>query len=136
MKLNLIYQIKYIHSNEAPASLCSCIVDRIIAYERQVARRYAAFQGLVTLFSLVATVYVADAVATSFSQSGFYYYLELMFSGDMKVMTYWKEIGMSLAESLPVLGIAGLLTGIALILWSGSRTANNVRVSLSPRVTA
>lgn len=136
MKLNLIYQIKYIHSNEAPASLCSCIVDRIIAYERQVARRYAAFQGLVTFFSLTATVYVANTVTTSFSQSGFYYYLELVFSGDMKVMTYWKEIGMSLAESLPVLGVALLLAAIALSLWSGSRTVSNVRVSLSQRAIA
>ncbi|MEK7463905.1 MAG: hypothetical protein AAB610_02155 [Patescibacteria group bacterium] len=77
--------------------------------------------GLLSLGSfagiIASGIYVKDILLTS----GSFEYFSLLFS-DVKTLAYWKELSLSMAESLPFLGLA-MLCGIgALFLWSAMRT--------------
>ena len=61
-----------------------------------------------------STVYAINA----YSGSSFASYFSLIFSDMGSVSLWWKELGLSLLESLPILGTMLVLGSIFLVLWS------------------
>lgn len=110
-------------SNElaVPEGLGERVLARIAIVARAKDRfdRYAwgAF-FVVSLSGFVASgVYAAER----FSTSGFGSYLSLLFSDIGSFANIWKDLGLSLVESLPVLGIGIFLASVWALLWSARK---------------
>ncbi|MDD4989276.1 MAG: hypothetical protein PHV42_02520 [Candidatus Pacebacteria bacterium] len=56
------------------------------------------------------------------NQSGFSQYASLLFSDNSVFFSYWKDLGLSLVESLPLVSTVLLLGVVLVFLWSGART--------------
>lgn len=106
---------------DPPQGLLSAILARIarIARERQRAARirFAAFgMGLVVSGGML--IPVVSYTLHEFYASGFYEYFSIFFSDSAMAMTYWRELLISMAETLPSLAILFLLGLVAAALWS------------------
>lgn len=123
-----------IQITEVPSGLCNSVIQHIVAYERKVAKRKCIAQGVLSAASLVGGVVIFNAVVQSFAQSGFYQYFQLIFSGDSEVLTYWKELSMSLVESVPLVGTIVFLAVFGIFIWSAGNTAKNARVLMHPTI--
>ena len=89
--------------------------------KRRIFIRQASY-GLLSLGSfggvIASGIYVKNILLTSGSLE----YFSLLFS-DAGILSYWKELSLSIAESLPIFGLAMLCGVGALFLWSAMRTA-------------
>ena len=108
---------------QAPASLRKTVYERIASFERRArAMKLSSLVGLalISLSGFVAScVYVWNTVAAS----GFTQYVALVFS-DATALSYSKDLGLSILESLPALGIAAALAAALVSVgsfWSFSR---------------
>jgi hypothetical protein len=63
----------------------------------------------------------------AFAMSGFGHYLSLLFIDARLVLANWHDFAMSLLESFPALGAAGLLAGIAAVLMSFRSVFTNAK---------
>jgi len=95
--------------------------------ERRSDRRALLGYGLLSFTLLAVIVPVFKDLAVQFSQSGFGEYLSLALSGGA-VASYWKELMLSLAESLPAWGIAICLTLVALLFGSLRAVVRHVKI--------
>ena len=77
--------------------------------------------GLVSLCSLGGLIATVLYINKIISASGTYEYISLIFS-DIQALTYWRELLLSVADSLPFLGLAMLFGVGALFLWSILKT--------------
>jgi hypothetical protein len=68
--------------------------------------------------SVAALIPVAISLMKAFAASNFDAYMSLVFSDRSVIISSWKEITASLAESLPALTLAAALVLIAAFLWS------------------
>ena len=99
----------------------------IIKELHKLERRKLFFkQGIYELISIIsflsiipATVYIID----SFSNSSIYEYISLIFT-DIETLSYWKELSLSLLESIPFLELAIGFGVLGIFLWSMVRTLN------------
>ena len=100
-------------SYEPKENLSLDIWTRILKRKKQAIRfRLYAFSslGIISLFSFVP---VFKALFTEFAQSGFSDYLSLAFSNGSSLVVYWKDLALSLVESLPIFDVV-LSFGIVL----------------------
>ena len=89
---------------------------------------YASATGILSIATLVPmTIYFIN----QFWQSGFYQYLSLVFSNGGLVATYWKELLLSLAESLPVLSIMAVLILVLVLLTSSKYIIRNTQIAFA-----
>lgn len=65
--------------------------------------------SFIGLFSLVGLVPAFQMLFRDFTQSGFSEYFSLLFGGG-SLASYWRELALSLAESLPALSIIATLS--------------------------
>ena len=79
--------------------------------------RVRIFAGSAAL-SVVALVPVISNLVTALKASNFGTYVSLLFSDGGMFLAFWKEIGASLIESLPVIAVAGTLALLGVLLWS------------------
>jgi hypothetical protein len=93
-------------------------------------RRLFFKQGIYELISIIsflsiipATVYIVD----SFSTSGIYEYISLIFT-NIETLSYWKELSLSLLESIPFLGLAIGFGVLGIFLWSMVRALDAHRM--------
>ncbi|HEV8666466.1 MAG TPA: hypothetical protein VN665_01280 [Candidatus Paceibacterota bacterium] len=112
---------------EPPQGLYGSIMSRIDLAKRRAAKTRAGLSGLVAILSGAALVPVAEYTAQQFYASGFYDYLSLLLSDHTLVMTYWREFGLSLVESLPSLAILLFVPIAVALVWSLMRLVKNVR---------
>ena len=104
MKHNLttIFQkAKYEPSTDLAENIWQTIMRR---NKRQIQFRLWAFACL-GIASLGGLVPVFKMLLGDLTQSGFYEYFSLIFSDGGSIVSYWKELVLSLAESLPVMSI-------------------------------
>lgn len=116
-----------------PEGLSEVIYARIEGIKRRQAKiriAYASFAGAV---SLVASIPALQYCISSFTETGFWQYLSLLFSDGGVAIIYWKELLLSLAESLPVLGSAIILALAFVIVGSLKYIIENTR-TLSTRI--
>ena len=97
------------------------------AQKRQAKIHLVAFATL-DVFALIGIVTSVIYLSNVFSQSGFGQYLSLIISDSNLLVSYWQEITLSLAESLPVLGLVAFLSVSAVLIWSFMKTIINVRL--------
>ncbi len=53
--------------------------------------------------------------------TGFDQYLSLAFSDSSVLITYWKELSLSLVESLPLMAVMLVLGALGLFIWSSAK---------------
>lgn len=111
-----------------PKELLDAVLSRVRLEQKRAARREIFLVGSLALGSLVAIIPAISYFLNSLIQSSFYQYLSLVFSDGTSVLTFWKEMIMSLAESLPLLGLVGVLTIVVVFLWSVSRTTRDAKI--------
>jgi len=83
--------------------------------------------GFVSMLSLIASIPIIYQVIASFTQSGIYNYLSLIFSDSDVIIVYWKEILVTLAESVPTISIISLLAILAVFAWSTLKAMNEAK---------
>jgi len=110
----------YVNLIEPPKGLEENIVARIKLERKQADRFWFFISGVSAAFSLAAIVPLISYLDNSFSQSGFYQYFSLLFSGDSAIYAYWKELGAALVESAPIVGLIIFLSIVALFIWSSA----------------
>lgn len=110
-----------------PEGLLERIMARIKKEERVLLIKKVALFSAAALGSLFALIPAFQYALQEFHQSGFYQYLSLLFSDSGVVLVYWKEFAMSLAESLPVLGILVFLSAVFVFLGSVKLAINNIK---------
>ena len=113
-----------------PKDLSSRIVFRIDQKARKTAIIKAFSMGLISLCSLVASVPLIYNAINAFTQSGFYNYLSIIFSDSDIAITYWREISLTIAESIPVISVVSLLVILAVFIWSTLKATSEVKLAL------
>ena len=115
---------------EPPQRLLGGIVMRIIL-ERQ---RHAWVRVMVwtagTMGALAGLVPAFHYAGQELAQSGFYQYLSLLFSdGGVLLANSWREFALSLAESLPLMGITFVLAALFVLLGSIRLIARDMKTA-------
>lgn len=114
---------------EPPERLYNQILARIKREKRRIARIRLAFFGVVATASLVFIIPSFQYVAQEFAQSGFYKYLFLLFSDGGIVLASWRELALSLAESLPATEITIFLATVFAFLVSAKLAIKNIYIN-------
>lgn len=102
-------------------------VDKKVSHDSKIKALGLSF---VSFISFLISIPIISQIITSFTQSGFYNYISIIFSDSDVVFIYWKEILISLIESLPVIGIASLLAIAVVFIWSTIKATSEVRNAL------
>ena len=95
--------------------------ERII----RTARRQLAVFGFGAIVSLGVMIPVFQWLGGEFYKSGFYQFSSLIFSDTAVAITYWKELSLSLVESLPLMEMTVLLSVVFVFLWAIKLTSEN-----------
>ncbi|HEU0080643.1 MAG TPA: hypothetical protein VFQ72_01270 [Candidatus Paceibacterota bacterium] len=105
----------------------SRVIARVAAAVRaRLARRLAAASALAVASAgglAAAVAYIWDASASS----GLGDFLSFMFSDTAAALSYSKELGLSILESLPALGIALALSAALVLGWSAISAAGIIK---------
>ena len=114
-KLTKVFQkAKYNESSILAENVWNTIVAR---EKRNTQTKFWAFFSLGAT-SLAGLVPVFKVLSNDLSQSGFYEYSSLIFSDTGLMLSYWKELSFSLAESLPIMSIVFTLSLLFVIFLS------------------
>jgi len=122
--------IKSAQTPSPRSSLDMSIKHELHKLERRSLRIRTSFLGVLSLFSLSALVATFFSLGRTLATSGFSNYLSLIVSDSSIITTYWKEVSLSLVESLPMLSVALLLLALGVFIWSGAKTLSNAKVML------
>ncbi len=115
-----------------PSGLQGSVLARLAWERRHAARRRLCAQGSLAVLSLAGSVPAVQYAVREFAATGFSQFFSLLFSDRGIVLTYWREFGLSLVESLPILGIVVVLVTAFALISSLSSAARNVRPALTP----
>ena len=100
--------------------------------EIQRAKTYFLVSMTTALVSIFGLIFSVRFMVQEFYQSSFYSYLSLVFSDPNTLVSYWKELSMSLLETLPILGITISLIAVYSFLFSIRTLVKNTRGILLP----
>ena len=116
---------------QAPEGLAERVLAKIALVETASAKQNRMIWGVISGVSaavfIVCTVYAVRA----YSGSSFASYFSLIFSDLGSISLWWKELGLSLLESLPIFGTFLLVGSIFLVLWSGRKFAKHTGTFIS-----
>lgn len=115
-----------------PKGLRKNILLSIRYEERRRARLYLFVATIVAPSSVVGAWFASVFMVQEFLNSSFYTYLSLLFSDTDIVLAYWQQFALSLAESIPLIGVTISLGALAVLLISIRVFAQNMRGSFSP----
>lgn len=101
-----------------PAHLEAAVLRRLGAAKRRALISRLIGFGAVSLGALGGLIISLNYLLTAISQSGFYEYLSLALTDQTAVLTYWRELGLSLTESLPILAFTSVFALLAVLLWT------------------
>ena len=110
-----------------PKNLVEGIILRVNKKAQEKAKVKTLGLSFVSLLSLIASFPIISQVTNSFTQSGAYNYLSLVFSDSDLMIIYWKEILLTLAESIPAISIISLLAVVAVFVWSTLNAMSEVK---------
>lgn len=90
---------------EPNPGLAFSILNKMVMHDKKMTR-FKLWTGTFTgIASLVTLVPVFQILLDNLTHSGFYDYFSLIFSDSGLMFSYWKELILSLAESLPMMSI-------------------------------
>jgi len=124
-KTSLLF--KSVESQELPKNLKSTVFLAIKQERRKQAIKHLIVSSVALVLSLGATIWAFIYTVSAFAQTGFSEYFSLLLSERFSVLAYWKEIGLTLAESLPVFSLAILLLMVSSLLWSARKTTKETK---------
>ncbi len=108
---------------KAPSHLCEAVLNRLKAEQRKASRIKLGIFSVLALASLAAIFPAVNYLVSEFGKSGSSQYLSLIFSDWSTLASYWQDFALSLAESLPVLGIIAVLSSVFMLL-------NSIRIAI------
>ncbi len=103
---------------EPPARLLDTVLVRIEGERRRSARRRLVLSACLGLASLSALFPAVSYLVRDLAGSVFGRYLALLVSDGSYLVSFWSEYLMSLAESLPLTSLAGVLAAVLTLLAS------------------
>jgi hypothetical protein len=106
------------HGSKTPESLRERVLLAIEHAQARQARNWRIAWGTAAGLSFSTFAFSIWYAAKVASVSGFTSYLSIIFSDSASALGLWKELGLSLIESLPVVGLGILLASTLSILWS------------------
>ena len=117
---------------EPPAGLLDKILARI-RYEERFAslKKRVAFWSLAVVGSLVAAVPAVRLLGAELAESGLPQTLYLLFSDTAAVIAYFGDFALSVVESLPVMGIAMVLSITLILLVALKMLARDITIVAS-----
>lgn len=118
-----------------PLGLSNNIFRRIDEYAQKEDRRDRYFWGTFLALSLVAFIGSGVYAYHAFVASNFGSYLSVIFSDGGAAVSLWKELGLSLVESLPLLSILAILGSVTILLWTMRKFTKGSHTLLSGEVT-
>ncbi len=117
---------------ELPKDLRNSILLSIRSEEKKIVKQQLVVSALVAIASIGAIIASVKYALIAFYQSSFYFYASLLLSDPDMVLRYWREFGLALLESLPVIGIVCFLVAVFALLMSFRFFARNVRFGFAP----
>ena len=94
------------------------IWDKIIEREKRLRRAKLYTFSFVGLFSFIASIPVFITLVNNLTKSGFFDYWSVAFSSNGAIISYWKELALSLTDSLPMVNVLSTLILISIFLLS------------------
>lgn len=110
-----------------PDQLESMIMQEIAVKSRRRARLHVIEFGVLNLGSIIGGIAAVLFLLKGFAQSGLSDYISLLFSDSSSMISIWKELILSVAESTPFISTAAFLTAILLFLWSLGKFTKEAR---------
>jgi hypothetical protein len=101
-----------------PEGISERIFDALECAAKRQAQVRRALWGAFSGVSFVAFIAGGYYAANAANASGFTSYFSLIFSDGTTAASLWREVGLSLVESLPLLGTLIVIGSIAAMLWS------------------
>jgi hypothetical protein len=120
---------------EEKSDLASNIWHKIVMRDRRIVRLKLYTFLLIGLTSLIGLIPAWQILSGDLARSGLYEYFSLIFSNGNSIVSYWKELTFSIAESLPTMSIALSLSLIFILFFSlkyaAKQIGNKGQLSLS-----
>jgi hypothetical protein len=91
-----------------PHYLLSRILAKIDEAIRLRARMRIALATVLGTSSVIAAVPALQFASQEFSRSGFTNFISLILSDGFRLAPYWKDMALTIAGSLPILGVAAV----------------------------
>ena len=113
---------------EPPKGLGARILERINVEEKRLVRIRTWAFGSEAIASFGLSLWAVIYLIKSAQESGFFQYLSLIFSENGAALAYWRELSLSLAESLPVVSFIIFFAAIGFFIWSFTKMLGNTRV--------
>ena len=88
------------------------IWEGLLAYEAKRATKKLYFSSLISVASLVGSVFAFIYLAGEVTRSGFFQYLSTAFSDLGTTAMYWKEFSLTIIDSIPLIGVLLVLASI------------------------
>lgn len=105
-----------------PVNLEKIVLMRLDKEQKRMIKVHLFIFGLVDVLAFAGLVASLFNITRLLATSGFGQYLSLIFSDSGAVVYYWQELVMTLAESLPALGVIVLLSTLGVLVWSLVKT--------------
>ena len=102
----------------APFGFSDTVLKAVRRAADKHARQRQYLWGAFSIASLGAVALSGLYAVHSASASGFSSYFSLLFSDGSTIAGLWREVGLSLLESLPVVAGIAVLGSIVAVLWS------------------
>jgi len=103
---------------EEKPDLAENIWHNIVIRNKRIIRFKLWTFSFIGFTSLIGLIPAWKALSSNLAQSGFYEYLSLIFSNSGSVLSYWKELAFSIAESLPMMSIILSLSLVFILFFS------------------
>jgi len=121
------FRIYIMDKLKPPKELRGKILFSINKEETRRAKVYFFVSITTTLASVFGLIFSVRYMIQSFYQSSFGSFISLIFSDPNIMVSYWKELSMSLLETLPILGITISLIAVGALLVSIRTLVKNTR---------
>ncbi len=109
--------------SEAPSQGLLNRIDQQINRSRILQSRIRAVMFITfSCVAIIACIPIIQNMITAMTNSGFSTYMSLLVSDGGYIMSSWKEFGMTLAESFPVLGATAVIATALVFTYSLSRS--------------
>ncbi|MBP7804606.1 MAG: hypothetical protein KA052_00070 [Candidatus Pacebacteria bacterium] len=118
-----------------PLGLSDHIFRKIDECAQKEDRHDRYFWGVFLAFSLVAFIGSGVYAYHAFVASNFGNYLSVIFSDGGAAIGLWKELGLSLVESLPLLSVLAILGSVTILLWTVRKFTKESHPLLSNEAT-
>jgi hypothetical protein len=102
----------------APLGFTDKVFASIDREAERLARRDRIVWGTISAVSITAATFSGMYALEAWAASSFNSYFSLIFSDMSSLSLWWRELGMSLLESFPIVGVILFLGSLFFVLWS------------------